>query len=202
MELKIRAAQPDDVEAAVPLIYSSGPAAFDYVFSCGAGRTAQEFLRYTFRRNGGEFSHRNHTVVTHNDEVVGIGARYSSAKSLAFLVSVFRQVIGFYGIRNGFQVARRGTQIEHMFKLPDRRQDYVAHLGVQSERRGLGVGRHLVEYFLEAGRTAGQTHATLDVSVENPRAQALYERIGFDVIEERASPIAEVPDHRRMAFKL
>lgn len=202
MELKIRAAQPDDVEAAVPLIYSSGPAAFDYVFSCGANRTSQDFLRYAFRRQGGEFSHRNHTVVTHNDEVVGTGACYSSATSLAFLVSVFRQVIGFYGIRKGLQVARRGTQIEQMFKLPNRRQDYIAHLGVQSEKRGLGIGRELVEYFLEASRSAGQTHATLDVSAENPRAQSLYERIGFQVVEERVSRIDEVPNHRRMEIRL
>jgi hypothetical protein len=30
--IQVRPARPDDLEAAVPLIYSSGPAAFDDVF--------------------------------------------------------------------------------------------------------------------------------------------------------------------------
>ena len=42
----------------------------------------------------------------------------------------------------------------------------------------------------------------LDVAVSNPRAQALYERLGFAVTGERASSLANaqgaVPGHRRM----
>jgi len=40
----------------------------------------------------------------------------------------------------------------------------------------------------------------------NPRAQALYERLGFVVTEERKSTLrnahATVPDHRRMVLPL
>ena len=52
----------------------------------------------------------------------------------------------------------------------------------------------------------GRTRAALDVSVENPRAQALYERLDFEVTEECMSKLenstARVPDHRRMEIAL
>jgi hypothetical protein len=33
MQIQFRPATPEDVEQAIPLIYSSGPAAFDYIFT-------------------------------------------------------------------------------------------------------------------------------------------------------------------------
>ncbi len=56
MSIKFRPALPDDVEAAVPLIYSSGPDAFDFVFNVPGRATAQDFLRQAFVDGAGAFS--------------------------------------------------------------------------------------------------------------------------------------------------
>lgn len=45
MSITFRPACPSDADAAVPLIYSSGPAAFDHVFSVPGKATALGFLR-------------------------------------------------------------------------------------------------------------------------------------------------------------
>ena len=47
-------------------------------------------------------------------------------------------------------------------------------------------------------RRAGLPMAALDVSVANPRAQALYERLGFTVQAERHSNLPGVASHRYM----
>jgi ribosomal protein S18 acetylase RimI-like enzyme len=68
--------------------------------------------------------------------------------------------------------------------------------------QGRGIGTRLIQYFLECSRVENQTHAALDVSVENPRAQALYERIGFRTTEERATSLSGISSHRRMEMRL
>ena len=48
MSLQFRPARAEDVDAAIALIYSSGPAAFDYVFAGTPKGSAQDFLRKEF----------------------------------------------------------------------------------------------------------------------------------------------------------
>jgi ribosomal protein S18 acetylase RimI-like enzyme len=59
--------------------------------------------------------------------------------------------------------------------------------------------RHLLEGFDPDRHRC----ATLDVAVTNPRAQLLYERLGFEVVALRASKLqnrgGRVSDHYRMS---
>lgn len=75
---------------------------------------------------------------------------------------------------------------------------YIAHLGVDPSMQSKGIGAKLVEYLMEQGRKAGKTQAALDVSVLNPRAQALYERLGFKLTGQRESKLVGVPSHNRL----
>ena len=68
--------------------------------------------------------------------------------------------------------------------------------------RGEGLGSQLIEHFLQIGRDSGLPMAALDVSVANPKAQALYERFGFAVQVERVSTLPGVSSHRYMQRKL
>src|SRR5258708_17032167 len=72
--LTFRAATPADVADAVPLIYSSGPSAFDYVFDIGNSRGAQEFLRFAYLRRGGEIGWWAHRVAEIGGPGAGVGA--------------------------------------------------------------------------------------------------------------------------------
>ncbi|MFP6596406.1 MAG: hypothetical protein VCC01_03025 [Candidatus Hydrogenedentota bacterium] len=64
MQIQFRPAIPEDVEQAIPLIYSSGPAAFDCIFSHKTPINALEFLRRTFIKPVGELGYQNHIVGT------------------------------------------------------------------------------------------------------------------------------------------
>ena len=206
MDIQIRPARPEDAEAAVPLIYSSGPAAFDYVFSHETRLAATGYLRRALEHPNGEFGYRNHVVVELDGQVVGAGAAYSGREAQSFMFTALRQIFGWYGLVSGVLVSRRGLQVERVVQAPKGDMHYITQLGVSPELRGHGIGRKLVDYLIELGRAKSRTLAALDVSVENPRAQALYERIGFTVTRELKSTMenstARVPHHRRMEFRL
>jgi ribosomal protein S18 acetylase RimI-like enzyme len=200
-----RQAAPADVAAAVPLIYSSGPAAFDYVFAV-AEHTAQAFLRRAFVDGAGEFGWRNHRVGELGGEVVAVGAGYGGESGLAFMLAAARQILAHYGPRRAPGVIARGLKVERVIPPPTRRVHYLAHLGVAPALRGQGIGQQLIEHLIAEGRAQGKRRLVLDVSVGNPRAQALYERLGFTVTAQRPSQLtseqAAVPDHRRMERSL
>lgn len=201
LRVQFRRAGPDDALAAVPLIYSSGPAAFDYVFSARSG-DAQAFLQRCFVDGAGEFGWRNHWVGIVDGRVVAVGAGYGADSKWPFTLAAARQILGHYGARQGLSVISRGLRVESLIRPPDGDMHYLAHLGVVPELRGRGVGRALIDQLIGTARDAGRRRVVLDVAVSNPRAEALYRRAGFKVVSERRSRLVQgetrVPDHRRM----
>jgi ribosomal protein S18 acetylase RimI-like enzyme len=195
MSLTFRPARPDDADAAIPLIYSSGPAAFDYVFGHSQ---VQDFLRQVFIGNSGQFSHRQHWVGELEGQVVVTGTLASADANLSNMLAATWQILRFYGVRLAVGVIHRGLQMEHLIKPPQKGMSYLAHLGVQPGLTGQGIGSQLIDYFLKLGCARGLPKAALDVSAENPLAQALYERLGFQVIAQRISTLPGVPDHHYM----
>lgn len=202
LRVQFRRAGPDDASVAVPLIYSSGPAAFDYVFSTRGSGDAQAFLQRCFVDGAGEFGWCNHWVGMVDGRVVAVGAGFGADSKWPFTLAAARQILGHYGLRQGMSVIARGLRVESLIRPPDGDMHYLAHLGVLPELRGRGVGRALIDQLIGTARDAGRRRVALDVAVSNPRAEALYRRAGFKVVSERRSRLARgetrVPDHRRM----
>lgn len=200
-EVRFRAATPDDAVAAVPLIHSSGPAAFEYVFASPGRGDARNFLARAFVDGAGEFGWRNHCVGELDGRVVAVGAGFGGESTLAFTLAAARQIFGHYRLRSPGVVAR-GLRVERVIQPPARGMHYLAHLGVAPELRGQGIGGALVAHLIEQGRAQGKRRLALDVATTNPLAQALYQRLGFVVTGERDSTLANaqgtVPAHRRM----
>lgn len=196
MDIHFRAATPKDVDAAVPLIFSSGPGAFNYIFSPKPNQ-ALEFLRYTFQDGAGELGYKNHIVGELDGKVIAAGTAFDGESTLNFFLAAARQIASFYGLA-ALPVMQHGLQVESIIQPPKGRLHYIAHLGVDSSLQSKGIGSKLVEYLMEQGRKAGKSQAALDVSVLNPRAQALYERLGFKLTGQRESKLTGVPSHNRL----
>ena len=58
----------------------------------------------------------------------------------------------------------------------------LTYIGVAPDQRGKGLGRDLLNAFIEASRVAGYRSVILSVEKENESAIALYEKAGFKVI--------------------
>jgi ribosomal protein S18 acetylase RimI-like enzyme len=198
--LQFRPASAQDVAAAVPLIYSSGPAAFDFVFSHDRPGRAEAFLHFAFVQGSGEFGWRNHVAAVAGDRVVAIGAGWDGSLSLRFTLAAARQIFGFFGPLRAWGVILRGLQVESIIRPARGGEFYIGHLGVDPTIRSRGIGARLVAQLL-ATMPRGRM-AVLDVAVGNPRAQVLYERLGFTVTATLVSRLrnrfGSVGDHRRM----
>jgi len=201
--LTFRDATPADAADAVPLIYSSGPAAFDYVFDIENTAGAQEFLRFAYLQGAGEFGWRNHRVAEIGGQVAAAGAAFDGRDVLRFTIANSLQILRFYGPISAWGVMARGLRTEAIIRPPRAQEYYLCHIGVREELRGHGIGTRLMRNLLE-GLDAGRHRcATLDVAVTNPRAQLLYERLGFVVSALRKSSLqnrlGRVADHYRMS---
>ena len=196
MPLHFRPARSDDAEAAVPLIYSSGPAAFDYVFGGTPKGTARDFLCKAFVSGAGQFGYRQHWVGEQDGRVVAVGTALSGEVNLRNMRVAAGQIMGFYGPLHCWKVLWSGLQMERIVLPPPKRTFYLAHLGVNRASTGQGIGTQLIDYLLQQGRGAGFSITALDVSAGNPLAQRLYERLGFVVQIERASHLPGIAAHR------
>lgn len=71
-------------------------------------------------------------------------------------------------------------------------RSYLESLAVGSRFRGQGVGTLLLERCFEESRLAGKKEISLHVVDTNPRARALYQRLGFRTVRvERFGWLAE-----------
>jgi ribosomal protein S18 acetylase RimI-like enzyme len=206
MDIQFRPARPDDVDVAVPLVYSSGPSAFDFVFSTDNDGSALDFLRSAWLDGAGEFGYRNHVVGTLDDRITAVGGGWSGKTGISFMAAGARQIVSQYGLWGGVPVIFRGLRTEGVIPPPSAQQFYLGHLGVLPELQGKGIGKLLIAHLLESGAVQGFKIAALDVAVTNDRGQALYERLGFHVNVERQSKLknkfGQVANHRNMQIAL
>ena len=66
---------------------------------------------------------------------------------------------------------------------PEADEVYVDGIAVSADARGLGIGTRLLDETTAIARANGKAFVRLDVIDTNPRAQALYERVGYKVIK-------------------
>lgn len=207
MQITIRSAQPGDVAIATPLIFSAGPAAFSYVFSHRTRLDALGFIEQAFACDRGEFSWRYHHIAELDGEVVGTAVGYTGAMAKRFLWPAVGNILRCYGAIGACGVIRRGLQVEKII-VPPSRTDlfYIGNVAVAPALRGRGIGQQIMEHMHAEGQRLGSSVCALDVSAENPRAEALYARLGYRVVKENPSTLqneaGRVPDHRRMELDL
>lgn len=205
MDVQIRQARPDDVQSVIPMIYSSGPHEFDYVFNVG-DKTVRSYLSFAFPSRLGGQSYRVFTTAVSSGQVVGISAFYSGRDALRLNLGNFWNLLTFYGPRKLMKVIQRGLRMETILPPPEADAGFISQLGVKEEFRGCGIGTTLVQHLIERTRSMGLRKCVLDVAFTNPRAQELYERLGFRVIQENQwnhpDPEVQIPGQRRMELAM
>ncbi len=197
----LRPGRPEDAAEAAPLMLSSGPEAFEYVF----GPRAVELLEVCFEHDEGLFGCTNHDVAVLDGRVVAVGAFYDARSLAGRAAGSVAAITRFFGMGSP-GVFMRGLLVESLMPPPGAGELYIAHLGVEPALRGQGVMTRMLEDRIARARASGYTQLALDVARTNPGARRLYERLGFRTIEHRRSALGEgrlhVPDHYRMILEL
>lgn len=205
MTITFRPAQPQDCDVVLPLIYSSSPAQFEYLFT-QPGKSAHQFLCWAFATGLGLFGYPLYTVALLAQRPVAIGAAYGRQEAKTFERQLALQILRFYGLRSGWSVYRHAIDLDALTPFPEPDMHYISQLGVAEAMQGQGIGTAWLQHQILLAREKGYRRCALDVASSNPRAQALYERLGFGVTQEHAWPytasVIEMPNMRRMELRL
>jgi len=202
MGIVFRPTRLDEIEIAVPLIYSVDPDFFEYCFTQG-GTTSMDFLRFAYGDGRGFFGWGRQCAAEVDGVLGGLGLFYDHREYQRLSNQLAWQVLRFFGLTTIPRVVLRLLSTTALMPPPSPGMHFVANLGVRSELQGRGVGTALLEHQMDVGRSLGRTIFALDVSAANPRGQALYERLGLRVVSERAFRHPEIlHNQRRMEMAL
>ena len=87
---------------------------------------------------------------------------------------------------------RAGAVFSLFSYAPKPGEMYIEAISVDSNARGLGAGKLLLEKLSERAQSESHTSLTLKVILENERARQLYEREGFHVTDTKFSPLTKL----------
>jgi len=201
--LTFRPATRDDAPFAAPLIYSIARRDLDPLFKgLAAGLSPVGVVEQFYLAPGGMFSWRNTELALHDGLPAGLITAYSVASrngSATWLV----RAAGRLGARALLLLAWRGVVIARALQRNLPGSWYVAFVGVDPLQQSLGIGSSLIERSIHTARASRCSCVELDVDVDNPRAQELYERIGFHVLHtDRRRTSSIMVESRRMVLSV
>lgn len=157
------------------LIYESAPELFELLW----GRKAIPRLTTLVQHTHSHYSYRHVYVAEVNRQVVGIATMIGAAD--------LTDEADYKTVLNRWEQLRiqlvQWLVLRHMLQ-----QDYpagtvyIANLAVDSAYRGRRIGTQLLQRCLTNAAATGATAAFISVDIDNPRAQKLYESLGFEVV--------------------
>ena len=183
MEITFRQAVAEDTSSCAELVYSAGPEIFDYIYSGKSAAIA--YIAHEFRNGGGYLGHRIHQVGVYKGNVVAVAAFYGLKNCKRMERESFKNLRSFYGLFRLMPVIYRSLHTKSVMQKPRDGVVYIADVGVMPEMQSHGFGSALIHHGTELSKLKGFSHASLDVACNNPRAEELYKRLGFNFVKEK-----------------
>jgi GNAT superfamily N-acetyltransferase len=190
MSFACRPARPDDAASCAPLVLASGEAEFGFLFGV-TGDECIAFLARAFVSRCGRFSYRRHRVALDaQGRVCSVMAMHDGGE-IALDDAVFViQVLTHFGVRRGIGILLRGMRLAGELPPPSRGERLIAHCATLPDARGRGALTALMHGAL---CDANRREVVLDVRLDNPRARALYTRLGFHRLDAARSRHPRLP---------
>jgi ribosomal protein S18 acetylase RimI-like enzyme len=152
----------------------------------GDSAKARRVAAAAFRSTGTAFSWTRTVVVDDDGTVAAEMVRFEGREWKGLRVPTGLVMVAAAGVRQGRALVRGGRVDDRLMPRVPADSLYVLSLCVAPERRGLGVGKALLELAADEARAAGMRAVALDVASQNEGAIRLYRREGFEVVEERS----------------
>ncbi len=168
--ISIRGARPDEAARIAGLIIMAMTEECCLHF-CGPGHDIRDFRRVMtslVSRSDTQYSYNNTLVATIEDNIVGICVSYDGA-----LLHLLRQPF--------IDAAQQEWGMDHS-SIPDETQAgelYIDSLAVDPDYRGRGIASLLLRATIDKSRALGLPSTGLLVDLGNPKAEALYNKVGF-----------------------
>ncbi len=183
--MEIRRAKKNDIGAIAEMIYSSGPDIYDFIYKTN-NKTALDFINYEFRSGRGFCGYNNVTFALKDGEVIATGCFYDGKVFNKLAAGSALNMVLFYGLFNFNAVLKRSLHAISVMKKPRKNELYLSNFGVAKTERSKGIGSTVAQLKIIEAKQNNYKKFILDVSVNNPKAEALYKRLGLNVTKEKA----------------
>jgi ribosomal protein S18 acetylase RimI-like enzyme len=175
----------------LPWLHEAGNPYWDWLWGSPAEGRAQ--LNDWLRRVTSELSEKNIIYLREENRIVG-GYIAFPGRELQTCRRADLHALTSYVRRNPDKdVTGRMRQARSLFADVSETQFYLSRIGVAAEARGRGMGRRLLDMFVQQGRNNGFKDFRVDVCTENEPAIRMYCAAGFVVTSKSA--ISEPPFH-------
>jgi ribosomal protein S18 acetylase RimI-like enzyme len=187
---EVRPAEPEDADTVARLLYETATGMYD-IYAGGAKR-ALRILRAAYRKPGNSASHEIVWVAEQNGYVAGALAAFPVSEGDARASRFLRVTLARTPPWKWPATLRIFHTGADLTPVPPPDSFYIDALATGRGFRRQGVASALL---VEASRLAverGLSAVALDTAATNAGAQALYERAGFTVTEQRP-PKGRIP---------
>jgi ribosomal protein S18 acetylase RimI-like enzyme len=185
-QLSIRSACDTDESWAADLIFSAGPGLFNYVFAMKADG-AKAVLREAFAAPSNAFSYEYTHVLEVDDRPAGLLLGYPGhikRQAEEHIQGLMAHII---------PLSRVPRILVNLADLSRIKQDvepnsfYILSVCMLPEFQNLGLGTALMRDTEYLAREMKCDRLCLDVTYNNPRAKALFTRLGYEVLCSKTS---------------
>jgi len=180
-------------------VFASGEHEFEFFIGVPAHQCVA-FLEHAFALSGGRFSWRRHEVaVDARGQIVAVLAAHDGRRILSDDPHIVWTLLCYFGPLRTVPMLLRGLVLETELPKPKRAQTLIAHCATLDDVRGTGVFSALFEHAIrgeiahQRGLETKDREIVLDVLVSNPRAAALYRRLGFADLPRRKPRASRLP---------
>ncbi|RMA82329.1 GNAT family N-acetyltransferase [Umboniibacter marinipuniceus] len=192
-DFDIRRLDATEYESAVPLLFSSGPEAFTWLYGNGDKLRAMSFLANSFTRDDTALSHNNIWGVISEGSVIATFILASKASAEALAGPGITQVFRYYGFSAALACSWRGIRLERSLPAPKPDCLHLSGIAVDAQFRGRGLLREIVNFADQKAYEMACSNLSLDVAKSNALAMAMYLHLGFVHQYSRPAPHKSVP---------
>jgi len=166
----------------VAWIYETGPRHFEWLF--GNRELAFDNLAAWTRRANSQFSGLTATLVLSDDEPAGVFLARAGKELPACQRADIMVLMKSYQSGERVELMRRLPLLSGMEAPVDPADYYLRILAVDAAHRGKGLGRRLLQQYVDDGTAAKFQRFRVDVRSDNAAALALYRSAGFETLRE------------------
>jgi ribosomal protein S18 acetylase RimI-like enzyme len=181
--LNIRPATIEDVPAATALLVETNGAFGLEVLGFGNPDLQSSALKQWFVESGNRFSFQCCTIAESDGIAAGLLLAFPGSKLDSLQLGCIRRLFSIYGLFGGLKMIWINNSLAGKKEAED--DEYlVAHLGVDEHFRRQGIAQSLLEKAEQDARDLRISKLVLDVEMNNDKAIALYQKSGFEKVDE------------------
>jgi ribosomal protein S18 acetylase RimI-like enzyme len=166
-----------------------------YDWLTGGRQQSRCFVQACMANPSSELAVRNAELLTKDSNIIGGYIALSGRDLKQARMANIATLWGYLEAESRAALIQRLTESTKLFLPVDDDEYYLSKMGVEPAYRGRGLGRALVQRFLQKSKDLGYTRCRLDVGSTNAAAIQCYQAAGFNIVYTAQTPDGAIEYH-------